>query len=338
MLPPPAGVLKLDQNEVPIPPPSHVVEAAAQALAAANWYQPAALYDEVRQLYAEYAGVDPQRVWLFPGADDFFEPLLRNAKTVAAPSPAYFLFEDQAQFHGAALIRAPLRGEGFRLDLAEFLDAAKRADAVYIDNPNNPTGQLLIRPSEVEEVLALGKPTVVDEAYFEFSGVTAAALVEAWPNLAVVRTLSKAFLLAGFRVTPIIAGRGWRIHYNTVRFRVSLPSLAAARAALYKRDYVEEVVRQIREGARYLAEELPKLGVRVWPTHANFVLVRGPPGFAQTLRKHGVWIRDEEQRLGPGYARITVGTKEINAQLVRTIRTVFATRQPPPSAFSAVSS
>ncbi|WP_333639215.1 histidinol-phosphate transaminase [Pyrobaculum aerophilum] len=328
MLPPPAGVLKLDQNEVPIPPPSHVVEAAAQALAVSNWYQPAALYDEVRGLYAEYAGVDPKYVWLFPGADDFFEPLLRTARAVAVPSPTYFLFEDQAQFHGASLVKTPLRGEEFRLDLAEFLDAARRADAVYLDNPNNPTGQLLLKPGEVEEVLALGKPTIIDEAYFEFSGATVANLVDSWPNLAVVRTMSKAFLLAGLRVTPVIAGRGWRIHYNTVRFRVSLPSLAAARAALYKRDYVAEVVRQIREGARYLREELSRLGVKTWPTYANFILARGPPGFAQALRKYGVWVRDEEARLGPGYVRITIGTEEVNAQLIRTIRTILALPTP----------
>jgi len=330
-LPPPAGVIKLDQNEVPIPPPQHVVEAAAQALAVANWYQPAALYDEVRALYAEYAGVSPARVWLFPGADDFFEYVLHRAKRVAVVSPTYFLFEDQAKFHGVELLQTPLREEEFKLDLAEFLSAAKGADAVYIDNPNNPTGQLLLRPREVEEVLALGKPTVVDEAYFEFSGVTVAQLAEAWPNLAVVRTMSKAFLLAGMRVSPVIVGAGYRLHYNTVRFRVSLPSLAAARAALYNRGYVENVVKIVKEGAAYLREELTRLGIKTWPTYANFILAKGPPGLAAALREYGVWVRDEEQRLGPGHVRITVGTPEINAQLVRTLKAALkaSLSQPP---------
>ncbi|MGC9130941.1 MAG: pyridoxal phosphate-dependent aminotransferase [Pyrobaculum sp.] len=328
-LPPPAGVLKLDQNEVPIPPPEHVVAAAAQALSVSNWYQPAALYDEVRQLYAEYSGVDPSRVWLFPGADDFFDMLLHRVKTLAAPRPTYFLLEDQSAFNRVALVQSPLTGEEFRLDFSDFLDKAKRADAVYVDNPNNPTGQLLLGQREVEELLALGKPTIVDEAYFEFSGVTVAGLVESWPNLAVVRTMSKAFLMAGFRVTPVLAGRGWEIHYNTVRFRVSLASLAAARAALYKRDYVNDVVRQIREGAELLRQGLAKAGVKTWPTWANFLLARGPPGFAQLLRKHGVWVRDEERRLGPGYVRITVGTREVNLQLLRTVAAVLTPASAP---------
>lgn len=323
MLPPPAGVLKLDQNEVPIPPPQHVLDAARQALAVANWYQPAGLYEEVRSLYAEYAGVSPRRVWLFPGADDFFEGVLRGVRRLAVVSPTYFLLEDQAQFLGVSLAKTPLRGDEFRLDLAELLAAVKGADALYIDNPNNPTGQLLLSPRQVEEVLAPGKPTIVDEAYFEFSGVTVAQLAESWPNLAVVRTMSKAFLLAGMRVSPVLLGDGFNIHYNTVRFRVSLPSLAAARAALYKRDYVEEVVKVVRDGVSYLSEELPRLGLRTWPSRTNFVLARGPPGLAGALRKHGVWVRDEEGRLGAGFVRITVGTREMNLQLVRTLKTAL---------------
>jgi histidinol phosphate aminotransferase apoenzyme (EC 2.6.1.9) len=300
-----------------------VLDAARQALAVANWYQPAELYEEVRRLYAEYAGVSPEHVWLFPGADDFFEGVLRRVGSLAVVSPTYFLLEDQAQFFGVSLLKTPLRGDEFKLDLTEFLEVAKRADAVYIDNPNNPTGQLLLSPRQLEEVLALGKPTVVDEAYFEFSGVTAAQLVESWPNLAVVRTMSKAFLLAGMRISPILAGGGFKFHYNTVRFRVSLPSLAAARAALYKRDYVEEVVKAVREGAALLTEELPRLGLRVWPSYTNFVLARGPPGLAKLLRRYGVWVRDEEPRLGPGFVRITVGTRELNLQLIRTLKTVL---------------
>jgi len=109
-----------------------------------------------------------------------------------------------------------------------------------------------------------------------------------------------------------------------VRFRVSLPSLAAARAALYKRDYVAEVVKMVKEGVAYLAEELPRLGMRAWPSYANFVLARGPPGLAGALRKHGVWVRDEEGRLGAGFVRITVGTREMNLQLVRTLRVVLS--------------
>jgi histidinol-phosphate aminotransferase len=323
MLPPPAGVLKLDQNEVPIPPPQHVLDAARQALAVANWYQPAELYEEVRSLYAEYAGVSPRRVWLFPGADDFFEGVLRGVRSLAVVSPTYFLLEDQAQFLGVSLAKTSLRGDEFRLDLAELLAAVKGADAVYIDNPNNPTGQLLLSPRQVEEVLALGKPTIVDEAYFEFSGVTVAQLVESWPNLAVVRTMSKAFLLAGMRVSPVLLGDGFNIHYNTVRFRVSLPSLAAARAALYKRDYVKEVVKVVRDGVSYLSEEFPRLGLWTWPSRTNFVLARGPPGLAGALRKHGVWVRDEEGRLGAGFVRITVGTREMNLQLVRTLKTAL---------------
>ncbi|MEM1616166.1 MAG: histidinol-phosphate transaminase [Pyrobaculum sp.] len=329
MLPPPAGVLKLDQNEVPIPPPPHVVEAAAQALSVSNWYQPAALYDEVRQLYAEYAGVDPSHVWIFPGADDFFEGVLRGVKRVAVVSPTYFLFEDQAAFFGVELVKAPLRGEEFRLDLADLLSAAKEADAVYVDNPNNPTGQLLLGEREVEELLALGKPVVVDEAYYEFSQRTVARLVEAWPNLAVVRTMSKAFLLAGMRVTPIIAGRGYKVHYNTVRFRVSLASLAAARAALYNRDYVADVVKTVKEGAQWLRQRLEELGIKTWPTYANFILAKGPPGLAALLRRYGVWVRDEEPRLGPGHVRITIGTPEINRQFIRTLIHSKALSSPP---------
>ncbi|MFN3804770.1 MAG: pyridoxal phosphate-dependent aminotransferase [Pyrobaculum sp.] len=312
-------MLKLDQNEVPIPPPQHVIEAATAALYVSNWYQPAQLYDEVRRLYAEYAGVRPDHVYLFPGADDFFEQALLKAKRVAAPSPTYFLFEDQAAFHRVELLQSPLKD--FTLDLADFLEKAKRADAIYIDNPNNPTGQLLIRPSHLEEILSLGRHTIVDEAYFEFSGVTAAGLVESWPNLTVVRTMSKAFLLAGLRVTPVITRQ--RLHYNTVRFRVSLPSLAAARAALYNREYVAHVVETVKRGVETLRRGLEDFGIKTWPTYANFILAKGPPGLAALFRKGGVWVRDEEARLGPGFVRITAGTPEQCLHVVNVARSLL---------------
>ncbi|ABL88336.1 histidinol phosphate aminotransferase apoenzyme [Pyrobaculum islandicum DSM 4184] len=315
MLPPPAGVLKLDQNEVPIQPPDYVVEAASYMSRFVNWYPPRELYDEVKTLYAEYAGVKPEYVVLFPGVDGFFELFLRGVKKLVAPAPCFYKFEEYARSLGVEILGASIAGR-FRLELSEFLDLAKRADAIYIDSPNDPSGQLLISPRDLEEVLALGKPTVVDEAFFEFSGVSIVDLVESWPNLAVVRTMSKAFLLAGFRITPVVFGRQFKLHDG---LWISLPSLAAARAALYKRDYVDDVVKTVKGEAQFLFGELQRLGFDVLPTYANFILAKGPPGLARGLRKFGVWVRDEEERLGPGYVRITVGTRGMNLQLVRTL-------------------
>ncbi len=320
-------ISKMDQNEAPYPPPHYIFSSLQDALESINYYQTDKLYDEVCSLYAEYAGCSADRVFLAPGADNFYDEFFyhyRKSGIVVAPRPTYFLFEEQATHLNYKVIGPKLRPDEFKLDTDTVIEAAREADFIYIDNPNNPTGALI---SEVDDLRAVAEETdkalLVDEAYYEFmEGDSIINLVEDYSNLAVLRTMSKAFCLAGLRITILIAGDDIKrqIYKKILKFRVPTPSLVVARDALLNRDYVEKIVEEIRRERRRLIRELNRLGLKAYNSHTNFILVKtNGEKLVSLLRNRGIYVKDVSNQLNDYYMRITVGDKESNDLLIRTL-------------------
>lgn len=250
-------------------------------------------------------------------------------------SPSFLPTVQTAKQFATRLVRIRLGPPDFRLRPELLLEELDEPALVIIDNPNNPTGRMLLDRGSVERVLENEKTLlVVDEAYFEFSGVTFADLVIDHPNLAVTRTLDKGFGLAGARIGYIVAGR--RFLDRLLPFYAYLPqsSLRAAVEALASTEAsastagLEQRIRLITDERERLHKELEALGVSVAASSANFLLVQtGLPDIAARLEHIGILVSDVSSQLAPGSVRVSVGAREENDALVKGMSQILEVKQ-----------
>jgi len=326
------GRVWLDANENPQTP------SAAKPLL--NRYPEPQPADLVAQLAALY-GVTPTQVLVTRGSDEGIDLLLRvfcraGQDAILITPPTYGMYVVAAGIQGARTVTVPLvREKNFALDAATVLAAVLAAPKpsgdgetpevklVFLCSPNNPTGGLLDRAVvlSLARSLAGRAVVVVDEAYVDFSGQPSLATeISANPNLVVLRTLSKAYGLAGARVGTTIADPAVVAVLQKViaPYPVPAPVLTAALAALTPAGLVaarNSVATLVAERAR-LAAALVKLPAvkRVWPSDANFLLVETLFAAQRVMdcgRKNGIIWRDRSKDV-PDSIRITVGTAEEN--------------------------
>jgi histidinol-phosphate aminotransferase len=324
------GRVWLDANENPKTPAASL---SSEALAREgrmnlNRYpepQPADLVAQLATLYA----VTPAQVLVTRGSDEGIDLLLRTfcragQDAILITPPTYGMYVVAAGIQGARTVTVPLiRGQNFALDAAAVLKAVTpEVKLVFLCSPNNPTGGLLERAAVLSLVksFAARAVVVVDEAYVDFSGQPSlAAEIPTNPNLVVLRTLSKAYGLAGARVGTTIADPAIIAVLQKViaPYPVPAPVLIAALAALTPAGLVaarNSVATLVAERGR-LAAALPKLPAvkRVWPSDANYLLVEVlDAAKAMTAsRATGVIWRDRSKDVSNSI-RITVGTTEEN--------------------------
>jgi len=250
---------------------------------------------------------------------------LDKGDRVLVGEPTYTLVEVLVAIREARLTRVPLKRD-FTLPERFFGRAAK---LVYLPSPNAPTGVL----HALDEVDRLCETTdgivVLDEAYVDFARENGMALVDKYANLIVLRTLSKAYSLAGLRVGFAIAQPEVIAGLMRVKdsYNMSLVSQVAAVAALEDQAYWRECVRRVVEQRAFLAGALAALGFTVVPSEANFVFVK-PPGRAakdvyEALVARKVLVRYFDRPRVSEYLRITVGSEAQNQQLLEAMKAVL---------------
>ena len=232
----------------------------------------------------------------------------------------------------ARIVPVPRLGaaEGFALDVPKVIGQLPNVGVVWLCTPNNPTGSIEPRHN-IDAILTaaaeLPSPPliVVDEAYFEYSAATVIGLIDRYPNLLAVRTVSKAFALAGIRVGFAVGGRSVIERLERVRPPGSISTVSAqlAARALRSPDYALANVRQLSAEREWLAAELAAAGWHAEPSVTNFLLVRiGDHDAAEratdTLLHAGIVPRT----FGPanplrGHLRLTVRTRAENERLLR---------------------
>jgi len=314
------GRVWLDANENPETPSVHKPLL--------NRYPEPQPADLVAQLAALY-GVVPAQVLVTRGSDEGIDLLLRTfcragQDSILITPPTYGMYVVAAAIQGARTITVPLvREKNFALDAAAVLrTVTPETKIAFLCSPNNPTGNLLARADVLGLVRTLAgrAVVVVDEAYVDFSGQPSlAAEIAANPNLIVLRTLSKAFGLAGARVGTTIADPAVIAVLQKViaPYPVPAPVLQAALAALTPAGLAaarDSVATLVAERNR-LAAALPGLPVvkRVWPSDTNYLLIEVADS-TRTMaagRAAGVVWRDRSKDV-PNCIRITVGTAEEN--------------------------
>jgi len=339
--PGPAGrPVKLDANESPFLLGEAIrgalAEALGRALASVELHRyPDPEARELRAILARKLGVPADQILTTNGSDEGIQLLLvATPGPVLCPVPTFAMYELGARGLGRGFVGVPLTAD-YRFELPPFLAALERErpSLVFLAWPNNPTGGL-IEEGAVEAILEAcdGRSchalVVVDEAYVQYSGRSVLSWLGRHGNLVILRTLSKIGL-AGIRLGMLIAGRPVVEEINKIRppYNVNALSQAAARVVLGNGEVVAQHAATIIAERERLLAALPALpGVTVFPSHANFFLVR-TPGAGRVFRgllERGFLVRDFSQV--PHLAdclRVTVGTPEENDGFLAALAAVL---------------
>ena len=324
------GMVKLDAMENPYPLPEAMRRELAEVLARTelNRY-PEPTGRKLRELIAKKMQVPPgMELLLGNGSDDLIQiitlALARPGAVMMYPGPTFVMYAMNATFFGMRGVSAGLR-EDFTLDLQAFLAAMREHEPslIYIAYPNNPTGVLYPEQDVLAILRAAQGLVVLDEAYHVFAQKTFMPRLAEFPNLVVLRTMSKLGL-AGIRLGYLAGRPEWIGEFNKVRqaYNVNVLTQAAALFVLERLDVLEKQAAVIRGERAGLGNALAALaGVTVYPSEANFFLIRVPDAERtfEGLRGQGVLVRS----LHPGLRnclRVTVGTPEENRILLNAMR------------------
>ena len=309
--------IKLNMNEMPYPPPTEIIEAARKGLLNLNRYTEPEDIERLRELLADYSGVPKGHIILGPGSDLLLREAIQTCskgRKVIIVSPSFFPTVQTAKQFATKLISIRLSPPEFDLDLDFLIDELKEPSLVIIDNPNNPTGKILLDRQAVEAIIENKDALLlIDEAYYEFSGVTFADMVQNRPNLAITRTMDKAFCLARARVGYVIAGKAFLEAFSSFYAFLPQSSLNAAIEALNNPDYMKRNIHRVLEERKRVMRTMDKLGVRVFPSSTNFFLVKTiVPDVVRKLRDIGILISDLSNQLPSGFIRVSTGNREEN--------------------------
>lgn len=324
------GVINLASNESPYGPSPRVIQAVKREVARVGLY-PDPRAAKLKSAIACYVGVKAECVVIGNGSDELMElackAFLDPGDQALIPLPTFAMYELACRTNGGVPKFFTL--PDFKWPVGELKRALVGAKLAFFGRPNNPTGNG-IGLGGLRDLLASGKLVIIDEAYVEFDGRSVAKLAPKFKNMLVFRTFSKAFGLAGLRVGYAIGNPKLIEVLESIRapFNVNRIAQVAAVAALSDKAYMYRVVSAIRKSRTYLRRELSKLGLRVLPSNANFLMVNVTPlgtdatKLCDYLAREGILIREltNFRGAGPRWVRISVGKPEQNEKLVNAIK------------------
>ena len=290
---------------------------------------------------ARHFGVDPDWVLLTNGLDEgilmaavghIARTRAHDAETII-PLPAFDPYPNSTAAVGATAVRVPPQHD-FAFQTEAVLGAiTPRTRMIFLNTPNNPTGQLiaiddLVRISEA----APSAIVLIDEAYIEFGGTTFLPQLSRFPNVLVGRTFSKAYGLAGLRVGVVIGQPQALdpVRAVTLPFNINGVALTAVRAALGDAEFLPRYAAQVQESRERLYAACRRLGLQYWPSAANYVMVRvgETAPFIEALAARQVHVRDRSKDpTTPGCIRITAGMIEHTDAAIEALDAVAALRR-----------
>ena len=324
------GMVKLDAMENPYPLPEPMRRELAERLSRVelNRY-PEPTGRKLRELIARRMNVPSgMELLLGNGSDDLIQivslALARPGAVMMYPAPSFVMYSMNATFTGMRGVGVPLR-EDYSFDADDFVRRmqAEKPALVFIAYPNNPTGVLYPEPDVEKVIRAAPGLVVVDEAYHVFARRTFMPRLAEFPNLAVLRTVSKLGL-AGIRLGYLAARPEWIREFNKVRqaYNLNVLTQAAALYVLERLDVLEEQAARILRDRSELARAFAGMpAIKVFPSEANFFLVRVPDADLtyEALKRQNVLVRNLHPGL-PNCLRINVGTPEENRILIAALR------------------
>ena len=327
-------VIKLNTNESPYPPSPQVVEAIRGIKASKLRLYPDPDCRELREALAEEYGLEPEQVFVGVGSDDVlsmcFLTYFAGKKPILFNDITYSFYEVWADVYRIPFETVPLR-EDFSFDPAGFM---KENGGIVLCNPNAPTS-LEADMADIEKVVAENQDSVViiDEAYVDFGGRTALPLLKKYPNVVIVRTMSKSRALAGLRVGYAFGSKELIKALHDVKFSVNsytlnMPALAAGVAAANDREYFEETVDRVLVTREKTKEALRGFGFTVLKSRTNFLFAKPPAGTSaaslfEKLKEKDIYVRFFNKPRLSDYLRITVGTDAEMEQFIKVLQDIL---------------
>ncbi|WP_049970817.1 histidinol-phosphate transaminase [Haladaptatus cibarius] len=327
----PDDLVKLASNENPFGPSPAAVDAIRNGAGNASSYPKASHTDLTAQL-AERWNVEPAQVWLANGGDGALDYLsramLEPGDEVLVPSPGFAYYGMSARYHHGGVSEYSLsKDDGFKLAADAVLSAYDGERIVYLTSPHNPSGGMF----SLDAVDTIADETdektlvVVDEAYGEYAEASSAiSLLDERDDVAVLRTFSKAFGLAGVRLGYAVVPDDWADAYACVNTPFAASELACrgGLAALTDDEHVEKSVETARWAREYIYDNLD---APTWESHGNFVLaeVGNASEVTEAVQERGVILRDCTSFGLPECVRITCGTKDETERAVQELNEVL---------------
>ncbi len=330
-----ANLVKLNTNENPYGPSPMALAALQGELGDGLRLYPDPESVRLRAAIAEFFGdIGLRQVFVGNGSDEVlahaFLALLKQDRPILFPDITYSFYPVYCKLYGVDFRCVPL-DESFALRVADY---SQPNGGIIIANPNAPTGRTLAL-AEIEALLNANPDSVVvvDEAYIDFGGVSSVPLVNRYPNLLVVQTLSKSRSLAGLRVGfaighPELIDGLQRVKNSFNSYPLDRFAQAGATAAIEDRDWFDRTRQAVMRTRDALTRDLQALGFEVLPSTANFVFARHPRHDAEksalALRQRGIIVRHFRQPRIEQFLRITVGTDEQCATLIAALKKIVS--------------
>src|ERR1022692_3560136 len=326
------GKLRLDFNENTVGCSPRVIAAIRDRVDAGML----AVYPEygaAKETIARYFRVRPEQFLFTNGTDEaiqvFINTYIDDGQQVVALKPSYAMYRFYAEVAGAKIKEVPYPQPDMEFPLEALLEAiTPQTRAVLLANPNNPTGTG-ISLLGIERILhrARHAAVLVDEAYYEFCGVTALTEIERVPNLFVCRTFSKVFGMAAMRLGCLFSHEAniEFLHKAQSPYSVNGMAVLAARAAVEDTAYVQTYVAEVLAARELLCVGLEKFSITYVPSSANFVLAQlGKRAIEvrDALRGQAILVRDRSYE-APGCVRFTVGTREQTRRLLAALEEIW---------------
>ena len=330
-----AGKLRLDFNENMVGCSPAVLRALSRMTA-----QQMAIYPEYQattRRLARFFRVRPEEIHLTNGIDDALhliaDTFIEDGDSVLVAEPTFDMYRFFSELAGAR-VTALRYDDEMKFPVADVLRELRGSSpsiprVLFIANPNNPTGTL-VQPEDLRRILRAASRTLVlvDEAYFDFSGLTILSWIRQYSNLLVARTFSKAAGLAALRLGCLFA----KPEILSVMRRACTPypvntaALVAAEASIRDARFLRNYTREVLQSRALLEEGLTRLGARVYSSAANFVLVDFGPGahrLVRTLDRKGILVRERKDFPREGFVRISAGTRADTRRLLRAIEEIL---------------
>ena len=327
------NITKLNTNENPFGPSPLVLSAMASILNQDLRLYPPPGADGLKEAVAKYYNLNANQVFLGNGSDEVlahvFNGLLKQSEPLLFPDISYSFYPVFCKLYDINYKKIPLTD-----DLSLDLENYKRPNGgIIFPNPNAPTGRVLPLKA-IEQLLKRNQHSVVvvDEAYIDFGGQSAVALINQYDNLIVVQTMSKARSLAGMRIgyalgsAQLIEGLE-RVRNSFNAYPRGHLQIAAGIAAFEDEAYFDDTRKQVIASREWLSAQLKGLNFDVLPSAANFLFIRheqnSADAIAAQLRNLGIIVRHFKQPRIEEFLRITVGTEAQNRQLINALENLL---------------
>lgn len=327
-----AGKLRLDFNENTVGCSPKVIEAITKYLTA-DHLSVYPEYVEAMSDLATFFRVKQDEFAMTNGTDEAIQVLINtyidDGDDVLLMRPSYAMYRFYAEVAGGSVRELEYRQKDLSFPIDEFLEALRpETKAVLIANPNNPTGTgVTLENIELILETAPDAAVLIDEAYFEFCGVTALPWIRKYPNLFVSRTFSKVYGMAAMRCGCLFSNKEnvqWMRKAQSP-YSVNMLAAVAARAAVLDTEYLARYVGEILAARELCYFGLDKLNIPYFMSQANFVLFRAGDRaipIRDALRERGVLIRDRSYEI-PGCVRVTIGTREQVQRFLTELETLW---------------